>query len=919
MFKRVVCFIMCVTLLVSSETAVLAVSNEQQYLTESVEMTEIPEEVYTEVLEPDMMVEEIVAGEKNTEELTEDTQMLAEDAPGSLGLGKVEASVAPESYNSLTLSWKSIEGVTGYQIYRATELEGTYEKVAVLNKSYISYTDTNLTPGTTYYYKIRAYSKVDGVNYFEEFSDVVEMKVLPAVPNLSEVGRGTSFVGLSWDAVELPDMGSGYNLYWLQDDEWVLLNSLSALDTEYTVTSLDASKVYQFRLTSFVENGDGSVAESEPSDTVTVLLQLTVPASVRVSYLSHNSAKVTWKAAGKVNGYEIYRRTAATGYVKVGAVAGNVTSFTNTGLKTGETYYYAVKSYVQTVGKTVYSDLSAEVSVMPKPLTTAKVSAKSAAYNKLTVSWSKVKGSESNGYVTGYLVYRSTKSDSGFKQVADITSGKTVKYTDKNVTCGTTYYYKIRPYCMVKGKRIYAAYSTVASAQPIPATPKKLAAEMVSDSEAKLTWKKVTGATGYKIYRSESEDGKYKLVTTVKKNATVTYTNKKLELGKTYFYKIKAYAKVGSKTVSGKLSSPVSVQIVTDAPENVKAVSVNPNKIKVTWDAIEGAESYNIYRSTSKNGKYKLVKTTKKATYTDSNTTNGKYYHYRVCGVVDGYEGLLSDKVSARAATLSFSESTINIFKGETVKIPYTATPAKKATFKSANTKIATVNKSGQVTGHKVGKTKIYVTVNGIQKYVTVKVQEKMNGIDVSKWQGNIDFKKVKAAGYDFVMMRAYSGYSKDPYFEVNYKNAKAAGLKVGVYSYSVATSVEEVNAEARAVLEILQGRDLDFPVALDLEDSLTLNATNNSQRTNMVHSFKKIVEDAGYQFILYANLDWLNNYLDNARLDGVDIWIARYCDPKLGHRYTGGGNVTMWQYTSTGSVDGISGNVDLDFCYKAY
>jgi len=198
-------------------------------------------------------------------------------------------------------------------------------------------------------------------------------------------------------------------------------------------------------------------------------------------------------------------------------------------------------------------------------------------------------------------------------------------------------------------------------------------------------------------------------------------------------------------------------------------------------------------------------------------------------------------------------------------------------------------------------------------------------GIDVSKWQGEINFEKVRNAGATFVMIRIgvqtkqNGELTIDPYYEQNIKNAKSAGLKVGVYSYSVATSVEEVNAEARAVLEILQGRDLDFPVALDLEDSLTLNATNNSQRTNMVHSFKKIVEDAGYQFILYANLDWLNNYLDNARLDGVDIWIARYCDPKLGHRYTGGGNVTMWQYTSTGSVDGISGNVDLDFCYKAY
>ena len=101
----------------------------------------------------------------------------------------------------------------------------------------------------------------------------------------------------------------------------------------------------------------------------------------------------------------------------------------------------------------------------------------------------------------------------------------------------------------------------------------------------------------------------------------------------------------------------------------------------------------------------------------------------------------------------------------------------------------------------------------------------------------------------------------------------------------------------------------------------------NKEQRTKLVLEYKKIIEDAGYQFIVYANLNWLNNYIDQTQLEDndVDIWIARYCSQSLGHRYTGGGNVQIWQYSSTGQIDGILDaygryiNVDLDVCYGEY
>ena len=86
-----------------------------------------------------------------------------------------------------------------------------------------------------------------------------------------------------------------------------------------------------------------------------------------------------------------------------------------------------------------------------------------------------------------------------------------------------------------------------------------------------------------------------------------------------------------------------------------------------------------------------------------------------------------------------------------------------------------------------------------------------------------------------------------------------------------------------------------------------------------MIRAYKDIIEDAGYKFVLYANTNWLNNQIDMNQLTDVDVWVARYRSFGLGHGYTGPGNVVMWQYTSSGSVDGIAGKVDMDVSYKNY
>ena len=191
-----------------------------------------------------------------------------------------------------------------------------------------------------------------------------------------------------------------------------------------------------------------------------------------------------------------------------------------------------------------------------------------------------------------------------------------------------------------------------------------------------------------------------------------------------------------------------------------------------------------------------------------------------------------------------------------------------------------------------------------------------MKGIDVSKHNGTIDFKKVKDSGIDFVIIRiGYGGSApvKDEKFEENYNNARANGLLVGAYIYSYADTPSDITKEKEAVINWLGGRHLDLPVFLDLEDSKTGKCTKE-EITSFANEFCKYVEKNGYNSGIYANKYWLTSKINTtifALSDDITIWLAEWNDePTYKGRYI------IWQYTSKGNVNGIKGNVDLNYLY---
>ena len=190
-------------------------------------------------------------------------------------------------------------------------------------------------------------------------------------------------------------------------------------------------------------------------------------------------------------------------------------------------------------------------------------------------------------------------------------------------------------------------------------------------------------------------------------------------------------------------------------------------------------------------------------------------------------------------------------------------------------------------------------------------------GIDVSKWNGNINWDKVKSAGINFAIVR--EGYGKkdprqiDKRFKDNINGAKSVGIHTSVYHYSYADSVEDAINEAHFCLENIEGLKLEYPVIIDVEDKEQLKL-NNRQRTDIIKAFCSEIEKHGYYAMFYCNLNWLNNYLyKDELLPKYDLWLAQWGvdAPSV--------SCGIWQYSSTGKIDGIDGNVDLNISYKDY
>lgn len=457
-------------------------------------------------------------------------------------------------------------------------------------------------------------------------------------PSLSYITSASSdSLKLAWSAVS---GAAGYQIYRSENEKSgfkKVATVTSGSITTYTDGSLMAGTQYYYKIRAY----SGSLT----SNYSPVTGALPLAGGKITSVKSDGSGKITvkWNTVANASGYQLYRSTSKDG--KYTMVA-NIEAATYTdAVSKGTTYYYKVRAKSVQNGKTGFGSYSEIAEGFSIAATTIKaVSAQS--NGKLLIQWKAVK----NAY--RYQVYRSTSKNGAYTRIATVSG---TSYEDGSIKTNQNYYYKVRTMNRVNKVSGYGSYSGVKYGLQV-GKASITAIQTTSSTSLKITWKKVSNAAGYKVYRSSTKKGTYKLIKTITNGNTTSYKNSKLKTGQTYYYKVQAVGKTGGYTGEGKLSNVKSGKtVLKTSVEYVQSAS--GTKLKLAWQPVSDAAGYRIARSTSKTGKYTVVKeisSGKTSTFTDADVKAGKTYYYKVAvknknNGVTGYSEY-SDVLGGKAA-----------------------------------------------------------------------------------------------------------------------------------------------------------------------------------------------------------------------------------------------------------------------------
>ena len=521
-------------------------------------------------------------------------------------------SAVKASSSSAAVTWnaESVQGGTvKYELYRsAANTDSGYTKIATTAST--DYTDTQVTAGNTYYYKLKTVATVYSGDITSEFGTPVGAKITPDTATLKQCTSTPTSATINWNTAAGADR---YKIYRseLQNSGYESITATAVTGNSYTDSTVTCGHTYYYKVMAL----KGAMEADALSQSVKISLKPAQAQNINTQLNANGSINATWNAAAGAKGYEVWRKKAGGEYEKL--ADSSTTSYTDTTAVYGETYQYMVKSYAEDAqGARVYGSDSAadDISLVPgKSNVTLTVS----AYNKLKLSWNAAAGA------AGYRVYRSTSANGTYKIIK--TTGA-LTYTD-TVVCGQTYYYKIVSYAKKGNETVEGETGNTVSGSTKPQTPGTPSVSRASGAATYVKWSAAAGATSYKVYRSTNASTGYTAIGTA---AGTTYIDNKTAWGKTYYYKVLPCAKAGTKNTYGSYSKAAGIAL---KPLNVSSItsvkSAAYNKVKVSWKASEGATAYRVYRSTSKNGKYTLAGTTTKTTYTNSVTT-GQTYYYKV-------------------------------------------------------------------------------------------------------------------------------------------------------------------------------------------------------------------------------------------------------------------------------------------------
>ena len=494
------------------------------------------------------------------------------------------------------ISWNAVNGADKYWIYRSVD-GVTFDYYARTDKP--SFTDGSTSIGTTYHYAVKAVAVLGGRDVSSGRSTAQSIQCRPAAPSVS-IYRASGKPQLKWNAV------SGAAKYWVyRSTDGVNFKYYdSTAKTSYTNTGALLGTKYHYRVKAVaVVNGKNVASAYNGTKSL-----FTTPAAPGVSiYRVNGKPQLKWSAVTGAEKYWIYRSTDGVNFKYYDSTTG--TSYTNCIAASGTEYYYKVKAAAVVNGKDVASDFSNTKSLFTTPAAPSVSITTSKGKPKLT--WKAVKGADK------YYIYRSTDGKN-FKYYNETDEAG---YTNYSTNIGTTYYYKVRAVKTIDGNDHKSDFSAVRSIQCRPAAVNLSISR--SYGKPKLTWDAVADADKYWIYRST--DGKnFKCYDTTTKTS---YINSGAAFNTIYCYKVKAVKVVNGRNVVSGSGSAKSV--ITALAKPSVSITTSDGKPYISWDAVDGATGYYVFRSTD--GKnYSVLGYTTRTNYTNTASNAGTTYYYKV-------------------------------------------------------------------------------------------------------------------------------------------------------------------------------------------------------------------------------------------------------------------------------------------------
>lgn len=784
------------------------------------------------------------------------------------------------SSSSIKVSWTTVSGASGYSVYRATSRTGTYTLLANTTKT--TYTNTGLKSGNQYYYKIKTYKNIGATKIYSGYSDIAS-----AIPTALSVPVGVkaepatdTSIDIIWSAVK---GASGYEVQiaFSDGDQFSTLDITG--DTKITNTDLVPGITYYYKVRSYRGAGSSkeysafskivkanthfvhveSVAVDKETDSIVIGQSDKITATVLPA--EANEPNVIWSSSDE----------------KIVAVDKN-------GIITSKSLGTAIITATSTDGNKTSSCIVTVGPIKVTQLTLDKASATLIIGNYTTIT-------------------ATAKPDNAtYKEVTWSSSNSNIALVD---SAGK-----------VKGVGVGTATITATSADGSKTATCNITVKPIN----------VTGIMLNKSKESIFVSSTSSLVATISpSNATdksVKWTTSNIKIATVSTSGVITAVAVGTVTITAITTdgSKIASCAITVLPVKVSAVSLNKSIATITLkSSITLAASISPSNATDKSVKW-TTSDSKVATVTSSGKVTAVSAGEAIIYVTTTDGSKIASCAVKVPESISLNKAFVYLGIGNSEILKATLNRNKNAStelvWTSSDNSVASVDSTGKITGIKVGKTTIKATTRdgklSASSSLTI-LSFAAPGIDVSYYQDTIDWAKVKATGVQFAMLRSsYGSTGSDSKFEAYYKGAKAQGIPVGAYHYSYASSVEKATIEAKFFISKLKGKQFEYPVVVDIEDNTSQGSLDKTTLTTIALTYLSLLKQAGYYPVIYASKYWFSTKFNEAFFSGYDYWLAQYNST---YTYTGAGKLGMWQYSSTGTVSGIVGNVDMDISFIDY